>query len=113
MNKTGLSVWPSVLTAVVALMYVWVGIAAQGWVRLLAAAGGVLIIAALVVASRSTPAAAGLLILGAVPLAGATWWSIATPVLAVVALVLGGFAIWTVARSQRGITPAITVEMLT
>jgi len=40
-------------------------------------------------APRFSAAAVAVLVLGAVPLAVVTWWSIATPVLAVLALVLG------------------------
>jgi hypothetical protein len=47
------------------------------------------ILAALAVARRSMPAAMVLLAVGALPLAITTWWSMTTPVLAVLVLLLG------------------------
>jgi hypothetical protein len=44
--------------------------------------------AAVAVARRSVGVAIGLLVLGALPLAIATWWSIVTPVLAILVLIL-------------------------
>lgn len=93
MKATGRSLCLSALTGVVSLLYVWVGYVAQGLTLLLATGGALLIVAALFVARRSVPAAGVLLAAGSLPLAAVTWWSIATPVLAVVALVLGGYAI--------------------
>ena len=48
-----------------------------------------MIIAALTVAPRSRPTAAALLQLGRAPLALTTWWSVATPLFAVLCLLLG------------------------
>ena len=52
-------------------------------------------------------AAITLLLIGALPLAISTWWSIATPVLAILAVVLGWMAIRTVASgpSLPGVHP--------
>jgi hypothetical protein len=81
--------WLSALTAIVALLYAWVGLAAHGLDRALGLVGAVAITAALAVASRSRPAAMALLLLGALPLAIHSWFSIATPVLAVLCLFFG------------------------
>lgn len=93
MNETLRRTWPAVLVAVVAALYVWIGTAAHGWDRILGLAGGLIVLAALVAARRSMPGAMVLLAVGALPLAVTTWWSIATPVLAVLVLLLGWFAI--------------------
>jgi chromate transport protein ChrA len=84
--------WLIGLTAITALLYIYVGIGGHGLTRLLALAGGVLILAA--VAARSRPLAWLLLLAGALPVAVATWWSIVTPLLAVLALLFG----WLVTR---------------
>jgi hypothetical protein len=84
--------WLIGLTAITALLYIYVGIGAHGLTRLLALAGGVLILAA--AAARSRPLAWLLLLAGALPVAVATWWSIVTPLLAVLALLFG----WLVTR---------------
>ena len=59
--------------AQVALLYVWIGLAAHGWDRILALAGGLVILGALVVARRSVPAAVVLLAVGALPVAITTF----------------------------------------
>jgi hypothetical protein len=84
------------LVVIIAALYAWVGLSAYGLDRVLGLAGAVLIIAALGVADRSRPAAAVLLLLGSLPLAVTTWWSLATPLLGVLCLLLG----WP--RSRRG-----------
>jgi hypothetical protein len=84
--------WLIGLTAITALLYIYVGIGAHGLTRLLALAGGVLILAA--AAARSRLLAWLLLLAGALPVAVATWWSIVTPLLAVLALLFG----WLVTR---------------
>jgi len=95
MNDTVRRTWPAIGVAVLALFYLWIGAAAHGWDRFLGLAGGVLIVAAVAVAiaRRSGSAAYPLLVLGALPLAIVTWWSIATPVLAIVVLLLGWIAV--------------------
>ena len=100
MNETVRRVWPVVLVGVVALLYLWVGVAASGWDRVFGLAGGLLILVAVAVARRSFTAAIVLLLIGSLPLAVVTWWSIVTPVLAILALVLGFAAIRNVSRYQ-------------
>ncbi len=103
MNETVRRSWPIAGVCVVALLYLWVGFAAHGWDRVWGLAGGLIILAAVPVAYRSFSAAITLLLIGALPLAISTWWSIATPVLAILAVVLGWMAIRTVAS---GTSPA-------
>lgn len=78
-----------VLTVVVALLIGWVGLASEGLVTAIGLTGCVAVIGSLVVAPRSRAVALVLLLLGTLPLAVLTWWSIITPVLAVLALLLG------------------------
>jgi hypothetical protein len=85
MKQTLHRFFAAALTGVVALLYLWIGASAHGGERLLGIAGGLLILAALAAAPRSRTAALVLLAVGSLPLAVVTWWSIATPVLAVVA----------------------------
>jgi len=77
------------LTVVVALLYAWVGFASVGVDRAAGLLGAVAILAARAVTDRSRPAAMVLLVAGAVPLAVLTWWSVATPILALLGLLLG------------------------
>ncbi len=84
--------WLIVLAAVTALLYLYVGAGGHGLIRLLAVLGGVLILAAIVAAARSRVLAWLLLLAGTLPLAVATWWSVVTPLLAVLALVFGWMA---------------------
>ena len=74
---------------VAADLYAWVGISAHGINRILGLPGALLILGALAVTPRSRAVAAVLLLLGALPLAVSTWWSVATPLLAVLCLLLG------------------------
>ncbi len=93
--------WRIGLVVVVAVLYAWVGISAHGIDRILGLAGALLILAALAVTPRSRAVAAILLLLGALPLAVTTWWSVATPLLAVLCLLLG----WPRRRSATGVEP--------
>lgn len=72
MNETMRRTWPAALTTVTALLYTWIGVAAQGWDQILSIAGGLVILVALAAAQRSRPAATVLLVVGALPLAVAT-----------------------------------------
>ena len=87
------------VTAIVAGLYVWVGMAGHGLDRLFGLLGGVLIIAAIGVASRSRPLSTVLLLVGALPLAVLTWWSLVTPVLAVLGVLTG----WSASRQPRSV----------
>jgi hypothetical protein len=81
--------WRISLVVVIAALYAWVGISAHGIDRILGLVGALLILGALAVTPRSRAVAAVLLLLGALPLAVTTWWSVATPLLAALCLLLG------------------------
>jgi hypothetical protein len=104
MNDILRRIWPAIGVAVLALYYIWIGIVAHGWDRILGLAGGVVILAAIVAARQAMPGAYALLVIGALPLAIVTWWSIATPVLAIVVLVLGWIAVRHLRRPRHGPT---------
>ena len=103
MNQTLHRCWAVALTGVVALLYLWIGVSAHGGQRLLGIAGGLLILAALAAAPRSRTAAPVLLSVGALPLAVASWWSIVTPVLALLALLIGWSAVRNLGRPSPNI----------
>lgn len=102
---------PAALTAIVALLYAWIGLAAHGWDRILGIVGGLVILAALVAAQRSMFVALVLLVAGALPLAVTTWWSIVTPMLAMLALLLGWSAIDNLSHPGTYRAPATTLEL--
>jgi len=84
--------WPG-LTALVAICYGIIGLEVGAAVGVTGVLGAVLIVTALGLRTRSRPLAGALLCAGAVPLAILTWWSLITPLLALLALVCGGVAI--------------------
>lgn len=86
--------WTAVLTVVLGAFYVFLGATALGLAGILGMLGGLLAIA--LVAARGVlphPVALVLLLAAAVPFAALTWWSVATPLIAVLLLVLGGLAL--------------------
>jgi len=89
MNATPRRRWLATLTAILAVMYATVGLAGQGPVRPAGLLGAALILASLALAGRSRRLAITLLVLGVAPLVALTWWSIATPVIAIACLILG------------------------
>jgi len=92
--------WLTGLTVVLGVYYVFLGSVALGVAGTLGILGGLLIIIAVLVAARgSTPLAASLLVVGALPFAVLTWWSVVTPLIAVLALAIGGSAL---AGGRRG-----------
>jgi hypothetical protein len=93
MNETLHRIWPGVLLAVLGLLYLWIGLAAHGWDRLFGIGGGVLILVAAEAIRRFTTIGPGVLLLGSLPLAVATWWSIVTPGLAILTLLMGVLAL--------------------
>jgi asparagine N-glycosylation enzyme membrane subunit Stt3 len=113
MNETLRRTWPAALTGVIALLYTRVGLAADGRDQILGIVGGLVMLVALAAAQRSQPVALVLLVVGTLPLAVATWWSIATPVLAVLALVLGAIAIHNLSRRPKVPAPLTTSNAAT
>ena len=74
---------------ILAALYAAIGLAGQGLVRPAGLLGAAAILASLVLARRARPLAIALLLLGVTPLVALTWWSIATPVIAIACLILG------------------------
>lgn len=81
--------WLRGLTAVLALLLAVIGSAAHGAAGAVTLLGAVAVLAAVVLARRNRPLSALLLVAGAVLPLAFTWWSIVTPVLAVLCLLLG------------------------
>jgi hypothetical protein len=98
MNATLGKHWYTGLIAALAALYAWIGLAANGIDVVLGLAGAALILLGLALKARSPAAAAILLVAGALPLAVHTWWSVITPLLALLVITLGWFAI---GRRQR------------
>ena len=96
--------WWVGLTGVVGLYYLAIGVNVGGVTGIVAILGAVLVIAALALRTSSKWAALALLVIGTLPLSIVTWWSLITPVVAVLALICGSLAIST--SSQRR-TPRI------
>jgi hypothetical protein len=101
-NRTLWTWWTTALTAMLAVLYGWIGLADHSVDRILALAGAALILAALPVARRSRPVAVAVLALGVLPLAVAAWWSIAAPLVGLLVLLLG----WPAIRAQAIAAPA-------
>ncbi len=101
MNSTHRTWWAYGLTAGLAALYGWIGLAGHGLDRIFALTGAVLILAALILARTSRPAAAVLLVVGVLPLAVAAWSSIVAPLIGLLALLLG----WTAIRSHATTAP--------
>jgi hypothetical protein len=93
MNHTLRRTWHTALIAISAALYAWVGLAAPGVDRVLGLTGAVLILTALALMARSRATAGALLVIGALPLAIHTWWSLITPLLALLVITLGWSAI--------------------
>ncbi|MBJ7455904.1 MAG: hypothetical protein JHC74_07585 [Thermoleophilia bacterium] len=86
--------WLTGLTVVLGVYYVFLGAVALGPAGALGIVGGLLMVIAVLVAARGrTVLGATMLVVGAVPFALLTWWSVVTPLIAVLALVIGGLAV--------------------
>ena len=93
--------WWVGLTGVLGLYYLAIGVATGGATGRVAVLGAMLIGSALAMRTHSRPAASALLVIGALPLAILTWWSLVTPVVAMLTLMCGSLA---VGKSSRGRT---------
>jgi len=93
MNHTVRIWWTTALTATLAALYGWIGLAGHGLIRVLGIAGALLILAALLATRRSRPIALVMLAVGALPLAVAAWWSIVAPLAGLLVLLLGWAAV--------------------
>lgn len=99
--------WTVLLTATLAVFYVFLGATALGLAGALGVAGGLLVLALLVARDRR-PAklAVPLLLLAAIPFAALTWWSVATPLIGILLIAIGISAL----KRQPRSTPTGTVE---
>lgn len=90
--------WLAALTSILALFYIFLGATALGLAGLLGILGGIAALA-LLVSSARLPRRLGplLLIAAALPFAVLTWWSVVTPLLAVLMVAIGSPAL----RSRR------------
>lgn len=85
--------WLAGLTVTLGACYVFLGADALGVPGVLGILGGLAIWAALLVGPRRHRLALALLALGALPFAITTWWSVVTPLTAVLTLVTGSAAV--------------------
>jgi hypothetical protein len=81
--------WRAGLLTVCGACYVFLGATALGPAGVLGVLGGVLIWAAVRAAPESPRTAYALLLAGALPFAAATWWSVVTPLVAVLTVAIG------------------------
>ena len=81
--------WRVGLLAGLGACYVFLGATALGAAGALGIAGGLLLWCVAAIAARSRRAAYAVLLAGAVPFAVATWWSVVTPVVAILAIAIG------------------------
>lgn len=72
--------WLKILTAFLAILYVYIGVYASGIVSYAAVGGGLAVLVSLSIKKRYFSLI--LVAAGAVPLAILTWWSIVTPIIA-------------------------------
>ena len=86
--------WTTILTVALACLYIFLGATALGLAGALGVLGGACVLA-LVAVRRTIPAplAVGLLVLAALPFAALTWWSVATPLIALLLVGFGPFAL--------------------
>jgi hypothetical protein len=86
--------WTAILTATLAVIYLALGIAAQGTPGALGIIGGLATLALLAGRGRiPLPLALRILLLAVAPFALMTWWSLVTPVIAVLIIVIGASAL--------------------
>jgi hypothetical protein len=89
---------PRLLVGGLGLVQVALGLTAHGWARVAGMAGGAVVVAVAAAGRRSTvrPAVAAVgLAAAVVPFAALTWWSVVTPLLAVLVLLL-----WPLSRPE-------------
>jgi hypothetical protein len=86
--------WLAGLTALLAALYIFLGATALGLAGALGIFGGLVILATLAASTRiPRPIRVLLICVAAVPFAAVTWWSVVTPLLAVLLIVIGGLAV--------------------
>jgi hypothetical protein len=94
--------WLAALTVVLGAFYIFLGATALGIAGLLGIGGGITILASVALSSRMpTRVAALVLVAAALPFAVLTWWSIVTPLLAILVVGTGSFSLRRSARFAR------------
>jgi hypothetical protein len=106
--------WTAVLAALLALFYAFLGATALGLAGAAGIAGGLLVLGLVVGGGRlPRPLMRALLVLAAVPFAALTWWSVVTPLVAVLLVAtglpaVGGPTLPVSARARRLVPRATT-----
>jgi hypothetical protein len=88
--------WTAILTGILGLLYLALGLTAHGPAGILGLAGGLATLGLIALGgrvSRSRRLALVLLAVVVAPFALLTWWSLVTPLLALLILVIGAFAL--------------------
>jgi hypothetical protein len=86
--------WLAVLTFVLGAFYVFLGATALGLAGVLGIVGGLVILTLVATAGRfPRRVAQGILIAGALPFGLLTWWSIVTPLFAILVIAVGSLAL--------------------
>jgi hypothetical protein len=100
--------WATILTAVLALFYVFLGATALGLAGVLGIVGGVAALAALALRMR-LPHVVGLVILtvATLPFALLTWWSVAVPVIGSLLIAIGSAALRSPAKGTSAATERV------
>ena len=94
--------WLAALTVVLGVFYIFLGATALGVAGMLGIGGGITILAIVALSSRiPTRVASLVLVAAALPFAVLTWWSIVTPLLAILVVAIGLFALRGSARFAR------------
>jgi len=94
--------WAGVLTAILACLFVFLGATSPGIAGSLGVIGGVVVLVVLVASTWFGRRWSVALLCGAVaPFGVLTWWSIVTPLIAILAVLLGSLAIGRRAPSPR------------
>jgi hypothetical protein len=96
--------WTAILTATLALLYLALGLTAQGLAGLLGIAGGLATLALLALRPRGPGWLVHVALAAAVlPFALTTWWSVVTPLLAALTLAIG----WSAVTAPRPAGPVV------
>jgi hypothetical protein len=86
--------WLAALTVVLGAFYIFLGATALGIAGVLGIGGGITILVIVALSSRIPTRVASLaLVAAALPFALLTWWSIVTPLLAILVMATGSFAL--------------------
>jgi hypothetical protein len=94
--------WLAALTVVLGAFYIFLGATALGIAGMLGIGGGITILGIVALSSRiPTRVALLVLVAAALPFAVLTWWSIVTPLLAIVMVAIGSIALRRSARFAR------------